>query len=151
MSEAKRTSARANPVGKGVGKPKQHKQGANKPGKKPPPKTNPSGQALEAAAKKFVNIGGTKLLLKAFPYLLFGYLGDKMSYAYRVTDAPDFFSKLVWSLGNLGTTFGEIMPSFHPADLLFGAASGAGMWIAVYLKGRNAKKFRKGVEYGSAR
>lgn len=90
-------------------------------------------------------------MLKVFPYLLFGYFGDKLAYAYRMTAAPDFFNKLVGSLANLGAAFGTILPSFHPKDLLFGAVFGAGMRFAVYFKGKNAKKFRKGEEYGSAR
>ena len=155
MSERKMNSARirAKPTGKyaGKGKAQQKKKGAGKDPQKNLPKKNLIEQALEGVAKKFVKAGGTKLLLNAFPYLLFGYLGNKMAYAYRVTDAPDFFNKLVWSLANLGEAFGDIMPSLHPADLLFGAAFGVGMRIAVHVKAKNAKKFRKGVEYGSAR
>lgn len=112
---------------------------------------NPLDALLTMAAKKFVKAGGTKLMLKVFPYLLFGYFGDKLSYAYRMAEAPDFFNKLVGGLANLGTAFGNILPSFHPKDLLFGAIFGAGMRLAVYFKGKNAKKFRKGEEYGSAR
>lgn len=112
---------------------------------------NPLDALLTMAAKKFVKAGGTKLMLKVFPYLLFGYFGDKLSYAYRMAEAPDFFNKLVGGLANLGTAFGNVLPSFHPKDLLFGAIFGAGMRLAVYFKGKNAKKFRKGEEYGSAR
>ncbi|MCR5025647.1 MAG: type IV secretory system conjugative DNA transfer family protein, partial [Lachnospiraceae bacterium] len=74
-----------------------------------------------------------------------------MAYAYRITEAPDFFNRLMGSLGNLGAAFENILPSIHPLDLLFGAVTGAGMRLVVYLKGKNAKKFRKGEEYGSAR
>ena len=102
-------------------------------------------------AKKFVKAGGTKLLLKVFPYLLFGYFGNKIAYAYRVTEAPDFFNKLMGSLSNLGVAFEHILPSFHPMDLIIGAVIGVGMRLVVYMKGKNAKKFRKGEEYGSAR
>ncbi|WP_442855991.1 VirD4-like conjugal transfer protein, CD1115 family [Butyrivibrio sp. MC2013] len=108
-------------------------------------------QALTLVAKKFVKAGGTKLLLKVFPYLLFGYFGNKMAYAYRVTEAPDFFNKLMGSLSNLGPAFENILPSFNLADLLFGAVFGVGMRLVVYFKSKNAKKFRKGEEYGSAR
>lgn len=114
-------------------------------------KATPFDALLTKAAKQFVRAGGTKLMLKVFPYLLFGYFGDKLAYAYRMTAAPDFFNKLVGSLANLGAAFGTILPSFHPKDLLFGAVFGAGMRFAVYFKGKNAKKFRKGEEYGSAR
>ena len=155
MSGAKKAAARirAEPAGKcaGNGKTRQEKKGTNKKPKKEPSKKFQAEQLLEAVSKKFVKAGGTKLLLKVFPYLLFGYLGNKAAYAYRVADAPDFFSKLVYGLSNFGEAFGNIMPSIHPSDLLFGAAFGTGMGLAVYLKGKNAKKFRKGAEYGSAR
>ena len=127
------------------------KNGAKKPAQKQSAKSNPVDQALTIVAKKFIKAGGTKLLLKVFPYLLFGYFGNKMAYAYRVTDAPDFFNKLMGSLSNLGPAFEHILPSFHLMDLLFGAIFGAGMRLVVYMKGKNAKKFRKGEEYGSAR
>ena len=74
-----------------------------------------------------------------------------MAYAYRVTEAPDFFNKLMVSLSNLGPAFENILPSFNLADLLFGAVFGVGMRLVVYFKSKNAKKFRKGEEYGSAR
>ena len=120
MSEAKRTSARirAKPAADdaGKGRARKRKKGAGKKAQRHPPKMNPLGQALEAVAKKFAKAGGTKLLLTAFPYLLFGYLGDKIAHAYRMADAQDFFSRLIWGLANLGTAFDGIMPSFHPAD-----------------------------------
>ena len=74
-----------------------------------------------------------------------------MAYADRVTEAPDFFNKLMVSLSNLGPAFENILPSFNLADLLFGAVFGVGMRLVVYFKSKNAKKFRKGEEYGSAR
>ena len=92
MSEVKKTAAQKS-TGKGRTKPK--KSGARKPAQKKSVKSNPIDQALTLVAKKFVKAGGTKLLLKVFPYLLFGYFGNKMAYAYRVTEAPDFFNKLM--------------------------------------------------------
>ena len=148
MSEVKKPAAQKS-TGKGRTKPK--KSGARKPAQKQSVKSNPVDQALTLVAKKFVKAGGTKLLLKVFPYLLFGYFGNKMAYAYRVTEAPDFFNKLMGSLSNLGPAFENILPSFNLADLLFGAVFGVGMRLVVYFKSKNAKKFRKGEEYGSAR
>lgn len=114
-------------------------------------KSNPIDQALTFAEKNFVKKGGTKLLAKVFPYLIFGYFGDKMAYAYRITEAPDFFNRLMGSLGNMGTAFGNILPSMNFKDLFFGTLTGAGIRLVVYVKSKNAKKFRKGEEYGSAR
>ena len=148
MSEVKKPAAKKST---GEGKPKHKKSGAKKPAQKQPVKSNPVDQALTVVAKKFVKAGGTKLLLKVFPYLLFGYFGNKMAYAYRVTEAPDFFNKLMGSLSNLGPAFEHIWPSFNLLDLLFGAVFGVGMRLVVYFKSKNAKKFRKGEEYGSAR
>lgn len=148
MSEVKKPAAKKS-TGKGRTKPK--KSSARKPAQKKSVKSNPIDQALTLVAKKFVKAGGTKLLLKVFPYLLFGYFGNKMAYAYRVTEAPDFFNKLMGSLSNLGPAFENILPSFNLADLLFGAVFGVGMRLVVYFKSKNAKKFRKGEEYGSAR
>ena len=102
MSEVKKPAAQKST---GKGKPKRKKNGAKKPAQKQPVKSNPVDQALTFVAKKFVKAGGTKLLLKVFPYLLFGYFGNKMAYAYRVTEAPDFFNKLMGSLSNLGPAF----------------------------------------------
>ena len=148
MSEVKKPATKKST---GKGKPKSKKGGAKKPAQKQSVKSNPVDQALTLVAKKFVKAGGTKLLLKVFPYLLFGYFGNKMAYAYRVTEAPDFFNKLMGSLSNLGPAFENILPSFNLADLLFGAVFGVGMRLVVYFKSKNAKKFRKGEEYGSAR
>ena len=148
MSEVKKPAAKKST---GEGKPKPKKGGVKKPAQKQPVKSNPVDQALTAVAKKFVKAGGTKLLLKVFPYLLFGYFGNKMAYAYRVTEAPDFFNKLMGSLSNLGPAFEHIWPSINLLDLLFGAVFGVGMRLVVYFKSKNAKKFRKGEEYGSAR
>ena len=130
-------------------KPRQTGSGGkSQKGKQP---SNPVDAALTKVAKVFVKKGGTKLLTKIFPYLMFAYFGNKIGYAYRTADAPDFFNKLMASLTNLGGAFSNIFPTFHPFDLLLGAIAGAGMYAVVYFKGKNAKKFRKGEEYGSAR
>ena len=155
MSEVKKpvakTRGKSPKKSTGKGQTQHKKNDAKKTAQKQSAKTNPLDQALTMVAKKFVKAGGTKLLLKVFPYLLFGYFGNKIAYAYRVTEAPDFFNKLMGSLSNLGVAFEHILPSFHPMDLIIGAVIGVGMRLVVYMKSKNAKKFRKGEEYGSAR
>ena len=95
--------------------------------------------------------GGTKILATYFPYVMFAYFGNKIGFAYRVAKAPDFFYKMMEALQNLGGAFSNIFPSIHPFDLIIGIITGIGMYFVVYFKKKNAKKFRKGVEYGSAR
>ena len=89
MSVVKKPVAktRGKPQKKSTGKGQtQHKKSSvKKPAQKQSAKTNPLDQALTIVAKKFVKAGGTKLLLKVFPYLLFGYFGNKIAYAYLVT------------------------------------------------------------------
>lgn len=74
-----------------------------------------------------------------------------MAYAARITEEKEAINKLLGSLTNLGVSFQSLMPSFHPRDLFVGVVVGITMRLIVYFKGKNAKKFRKGVEYGSAR
>ena len=125
----------------------------DEPSKKNPRKS--SGNLLEIAftrlAKAFVKKGGTKVLSQYFPYIGFAYFGNKLGYSYRNTLEPNFFNKLVGCLANLGEAFSNILPSIHPFDLLWGIITGLGMYIIVYFKKKNAKKFRNGIEYGSAR
>ena len=92
-----------------------------------------------------------KLLILNLPYLLFVYLFDKAGAAVRLSPGMDASQKIL----NLGegftVAFASAAPSFHPADLLIGIAGAVIIRLAVYLKGKNAKKYRKGIEYGSAR
>ena len=91
-----------------------------------------------------------KLLLNA-PYALFAYLFDKAAQAIRLAPGSNASQKLL-RLGNgFRTVLSNPFPSFHPIDLLIGVAGAVIVWIAVYVKGKNAKKFRKNMEYGSAR
>ena len=92
-----------------------------------------------------------KLLILNLPYLLFVYLFDTAGAAVRLSPGMDASQKIL----NLGegftAAFASAAPSFHPADLLIGIAGAVIIRLAVYLKGKNAKKYRKGIEYGSAR
>ena len=92
-----------------------------------------------------------KLLILNAPYLLFVYLFDKIGQAVRLSPGADMSEKLLGFLSALGAAFSNPMPSLHPMDLLIGVCCGAGLRLAVYLKGKNAKKYRHGMEYGSAR
>lgn len=92
-----------------------------------------------------------KLILPNIPYLLFVYLFDKAAQAFRLAPGVDFSGKLL-SIGNGFTAaFANAAPSFHPADLLIGLAGAVLIRLIIYVKGKNAKKYRKGIEYGSAR
>ena len=136
--------------GKGVTKKTGQKQ-ARKQTKKKQQKQGMMDKALTALAKKLKRANATTILKMSIPYVMFGYFGNKMAYAYRITEEEQFFNRLLGSLANLGIAFQNFLPSFHLLDLLVGVLVGIGMRLLVYFKGKNAKKFRKGVEYGSAR
>ena len=92
-----------------------------------------------------------KLLILNLPYLLFVYLFDKIGAAIRLTPGADASEKLLQLGTGFTAAFSSIAPSFHPADLALGIAGAVIIRLAVYMKGKNAKKYRKGMEYGSAR
>ena len=99
--------------------------------------------------KKPVNI--KKIILPNLPYLLFALLGTKCGQAARLAPGLDFSQKALHILDGFRLAFASLLPSFHPADLLVGLLIAAALRLAVYVKGKNAKKFRKNMEYGSAR
>ena len=76
---------------------------------------------------------------------------NKLASVFRLAPGNDLISKLTGGFANFGSAFANPLPSFNPMDLLIGAAAGALLKLAVYMKSKNAKKFRHGVEYGSAR
>ena len=92
-----------------------------------------------------------KKLLPYLPYLLFVLLGTKLGQAARLAPGDNFSAKALHILDGMCSAFRSPLPSFHPADLLVGAAAAGLIWLAVFIKGKNAKKFRKNTEYGSAR
>ena len=92
-----------------------------------------------------------KLLILNAPYLLFVWLFDKVGAAVRLSPGADASAKLLHLGDGFTAAFSSIAPSFHPADLLIGIAGAVIIRLAVYIKGKNAKKYRKGIEYGSAR
>ena len=92
-----------------------------------------------------------KKLLPNLPYLFIGLFATNLGEAWRLASGADFSAKLLHILDGLAAAFRNPMPSFHPRDLLIGLLLAAALRLAVYVKGRNARKFRKNVEYGSAR
>ena len=97
------------------------------------------------------NVNLKKLIIPNIPYVLFIYLFDKLSQVFRLSPGADMSAKFL-SLGQGFTVaFENALPSVHPLDLLIGVLGAAAIRLAVYLKGKNAKKYRKGMEYGSAR
>ena len=92
-----------------------------------------------------------KLFLLNFPYLLFVYPFDKLAQAFRLAPGADLSGKLLSIGDGFTAAFSSPWLSFHPTDLLIGIAGAVILRVAVYLKGKNAKKYRHGIEYGSAR
>ena len=92
-----------------------------------------------------------KLLILNAPYLLFVYLFDKVGAAVRLSPGMDASQKILHLGEGFTAAFASAAPSFHPADLLIGIVGAVIIRLAVYMKGKNAKKYRKGIEYGSAR
>lgn len=92
-----------------------------------------------------------KLFLLNLPYLLFVYPFDKLAQAFRLAPSSDLSGKLLSIGDGFTAAFSSPWLSFHPTDLLIGIAGAVVLRIAVYLKGKNAKKYRHGIEYGSAR
>ena len=92
-----------------------------------------------------------KLLLPNLPYLLIGLYATKLGEAWRLAPGVDASAKLLGLMDGFAAAFQSALPSFHPVDLLVGLCCGAALRLAVYIKGKNAKKYRKNMEYGSAR
>ena len=97
------------------------------------------------------NVNYKKLLIPNIPYVFIGLLATKLGQAARLAPGFDFSSKALHIMDGLTLAFENIKPSFHPIDLLVGIAATVIIRLVVYVKGKNAKKFRKNLEYGSAR
>ena len=93
----------------------------------------------------------TKLLALYLPYLLLGLVATNFGEAWRLTESKELGERIMSMMGTIPAAFANPLPSLHPLDLLVGLCCGAGLRLAVYLRGKNAKKYRHGVEYGSAR
>ena len=92
-----------------------------------------------------------RYLLPNLPYVLIALYATKLGQAWRLAPGADASAKLLGLLDGFAAAFQSALPSFHPLDLLVGLCCGAALRLAVYIKGKNAKKYRKGAEYGSAR
>ena len=93
----------------------------------------------------------TKLLALYLPYLLLGLVATNFGEAWRLAEGKELGDKIMSLMGTIPVAFANPLPSLHPLDLLVGLCCGAGLRLAVYLRGKNAKKYRHGMEYGSAR
>ena len=92
-----------------------------------------------------------KLLILNAPYLLFVYLFDKIGQAVRLSPGTDLSGKVLSLADGFSAAFASAAPSFHPTDLLIGLAAAVIIRLVVYSKQKNARKYRKGMEYGTAR
>ena len=92
-----------------------------------------------------------RLLILNIPYFIVGLFATNLGEAWRLAEGADFSAKLLGFFATFSVALSNPLPSFHPSDLLVGIACGAAMRLAVYLRGKNAKKYRHNVEYGSAR
>ena len=93
----------------------------------------------------------TKLLALYLPYILLGLVTTNFGEAWRLAEGKELGDKIMAMMGTLPLAFANPLPSLHPLDLLIGLSCGAGLRLAVYLRSKNAKKYRHGMEYGSAR
>lgn len=105
----------------------------------------------EKLKAKTGNADKKKLLLMNLPYVLAGYFCDKIAWLWRVSPGQDASAKMMEVMAGMEDLFSNPLPSFHPKDLLIGIGCGIALRLVVYFKAKNAKKFRHGMEYGSAR
>ena len=98
-----------------------------------------------------MNSKAKKLILTNLPYVFLGLMATKLGEAWRLAPGADFSAKVLGIMDGFAAAFQSALPSFHPVDLCVGIAAAAALRLAVYLKGKNAKKFRKNMEYGTAR
>ena len=110
---------------------------------------------IKAIPRKFMGANGKvdvkKLLIQVAPYLLAAYAANKIAYGYRISEGTDFWEKIMVLFNDFGRCFHNPFPSFYGMDFFIGIAAGAGFKLLVIYKQKNAKKYRKGAEYGSAR
>ena len=93
----------------------------------------------------------TRLLALYLPYILLGLVATNFGEAWRLAEGKELGDKIMAMMGTIPLAFANPLPSLHPLDLLIGFSCGAGLRLAVYLRSKNAKKYRHGMEYGSAR
>ena len=92
-----------------------------------------------------------KILIQVMPYVLAAYIVNKVSYGYRISSGGDFWAKIMVLANDFGRCFRNPLPSLNYMDFLLGIAGGVGFKLLVIYRKKNAKKYRKGEEHGSAR
>lgn len=105
----------------------------------------------ETLKAKTAGVDKKKLILMNLPCILAGYFCDKVAWLWRVSPGSNASDKMMAAMNGLNDLFSNPLPSFFPNDLLIGIVGGVALRLVVYFKAKNAKKFRQGVEYGSAR
>jgi hypothetical protein len=93
----------------------------------------------------------TKLLALYLPYILLGLVATNLGEVWRLAEGKELGEHIMSMMGTFPVAFANPLPSLHPLDLLIGFSCGTGLRLAVYLRSKNAKKYRHGMEYGSAR
>lgn len=101
--------------------------------------------------KKLPKINTAQVLKASLPYVIIGLLCTKLGEAYRLTTGADILDKVLGTFTTLGTVFQNLFPSLQPFDLFVGAAAAVLVRAILYFKAKNAKKYRHGEEYGTAR
>lgn len=101
--------------------------------------------------EKVKGADGKKLILLNLPYVLAGYFCNKAAFLWRMTEGSNVSDKMMAAISGIDKMFANPLPSFFPKDLLVGIIGGILLKVIVYYKAKNAKKFRHGMEYGSAR
>lgn len=92
-----------------------------------------------------------RLLILNIPYFMVALVATNIGEAWRLAEGADISAKTLSLFSTIGTAFSNPLPSLHPHDLLVGIVCGAALRMVVYIRSKNAKKFRHGIEYGSAR
>lgn len=118
----------------------------------PKKKTMPlSGKLKSMIREKVPSVDVKRLVMLNIPYVIVFYLVDKLAWLYRHCIGDSLIDKAMALFLNFQLAFENLLPSIHGIDLLTGVVGAVAVKLVVYLKGKNAKKYRQGVEYGSAR
>ena len=133
---------------------KNPKKPARLPRKAPSNQTGGTawGKKLAAEISRMVQSADMKkLILLNFPYIIAFYMVEKAAWLYRHCNGDSVVDRLMILFMNFGLAYKSVLPSFHPFDLMVGLVGAAALKAVIYFKGKNAKKYRQGEEYGSAR
>lgn len=133
---------------------KKLKTPAQRPRKAPSNQTGGTawGKKLAAEFSRIVQSADMKkLILLNFPYIIAFYMVEKAAWLYRHCNGDSVVDRLMVLFMNFGLAYKSVLPSFHPFDLMVGLVGAAALKAVIYFKGKNAKKYRQGEEYGSAR